>query len=104
MRKIVLLLCVGAYLSQAAAKPLHSVEIYEQVQPSVTVLEELDDTGKPLQALTAIAVAGDRAVTVCDALNGNRQLRIVTKSNSFPATILARGGFSGLTGAQSLPD
>ncbi|AEF99124.1 serine protease [Methylomonas methanica] len=92
MKKIVLLLCVGAYLSEVAAKALDSVEIYEQVQRSVTVLEELDDTGKPLQALSAIAVASDRAVTMCDAMSGTRQLRIVTKNNSFPATILARDG------------
>lgn len=90
MKKIVLLLCAGAYLSEAAAKPLNSVEIYEQTQRSVTVLEELDDMGKPLQALTAIAVTSDRAVTMCDGLNGKRQLRLTANSKSFPATIMAR--------------
>lgn len=90
MIQIILLLCAGAFLSEATAKPLSSVEIFEQAQRSVTVLEELDDVNKPLQALTAIAVASDKVVTVCDELNGKRPLRIATNSKSFQATILAR--------------
>jgi len=90
MKQIVLMFCAGIYLSEATAKPLNPVEIYEQAQHSVTVLEELDDTNKPLQALTAIAVASDQVVTVCDALNTKRQLRVITNGKSYQATILAK--------------
>ncbi|MBD9362626.1 serine protease [Methylomonas fluvii] len=90
MKQIVLLLCLGTYLPEVAAKPLNSVEIYEQAQLSVTVLEDLDDSGKSLQSLTAIAVAKDRVVTICDAMTGKRQLRIVANGKSFLATISAR--------------
>lgn len=90
MKQIVLMFCAGIYLSEATAKPLNPIEIYEQAQHSVTVLEELDDTNKPLQALTAIAVASDQVVTVCDALNTKRQLRVITNGKSYQATILAK--------------
>lgn len=90
MKKIVLLVCVGAYLSEVAAKPLTSVEVYQQSQRSVRVLEVLDGANKPQQTLTAIAITNDKVATVCDDLNGKWQLRVVSNSKSFPATILAR--------------
>ena len=90
MKQIVLLFCAGACLSEAAAKPLSPVEIYEQVQHSVTILEELDEANRPLQALTAIAVASDRIVTVCDAFNAKQQFRIIMNSKSHQAITLAR--------------
>lgn len=90
MKQIVLLFCAGVYLSEAAAEPLNPVEIYKQAQHSVTILEELDEANKPSQALTAIAVASDRIVTVCDALNAEQRFRIVTNSKSYQAIILAR--------------
>ncbi|WP_347988426.1 tetratricopeptide repeat protein [Methylomonas sp. AM2-LC] len=90
MKQIILLLCAGTFLSEAMATPHNSVEIYEQVQRSVMVFEALDDANKPLKALTAVAVASDKVVTVCDELNGKLQFRIVTNSKSFLATILAR--------------
>jgi S1-C subfamily serine protease len=90
MKQIILLFCAGIYFSEAAAKPLNPVEIYEQAQRSVMVFEELDDTNKPLQALTAVAVASDRVATVCDELDAKRQFRVVTNGKSYQATILAR--------------
>jgi tetratricopeptide (TPR) repeat protein len=91
MKKMVLLLlCASTYHSEIAANQLNSVELYEQVQRSVAVLEELNTTGSPSQTLTAIAVAKDRAVTICDSLNGAHPLRIVANKKSVTATILAR--------------
>lgn len=90
MKKIILLFCAGAYQSEIAAKPLSSVEVYAQVQRSVVVLEEQDNTGSPSQVLTAIAVASDRAVTICDALNGSHPLRITANKKSVTAVILAQ--------------
>lgn len=90
MKKLVLLLYVSTYFPLVAAKPLNSVEIYEQAKRSVTVLEGVDETGKPIQALTAIAVANNRAVTICDAMNDKQQLRIIRENKSFKASIIAR--------------
>lgn len=91
MKKVVLfLLCTSIYHSEISAQALGSIEVYERSQQSVVVLEELDDKGNPFQILTAIALGNDRAVTLCDTLNGGHELRIIANKKPVKATITAR--------------
>lgn len=66
------------------------VEVFARTSPSVVVLEILDKDGKPRGALSAVAVADGRVVTMCDAIDGAHELRVSAGQGFLPATMAER--------------
>ncbi len=90
MKKHVWLLLAGMYHSEPSAKELGSVDVYEHSHRSVAILEERDDKDNLLKALTAIVIAKNNAVTLCDAQSVTHELRLLVDNKSVKTTVTAR--------------